>query len=148
MPTTRASPAACGSSPARSPPPATARRAWAAGPPLPRKSSAVSSTCSAPGRAGTQVTYLQGTSADLLKQYTEQLLLSAGGDRTNSKWKGNGLDGEYSSAAGKNSAELVFAVSDRPLAGFIYQVNSSEHAAVTTPGALADYFETSIQPGE
>jgi hypothetical protein len=68
----------------------------------------VSSTCSAPGRAGTQVTYLQGTSADLLKQYTDQLLLSAGGDRTNSKWKGNGLDGEYSSAAGKNSAVLVF----------------------------------------
>ena len=108
----------------------------------------VSSTCSAPGRAGTQVTYLQGTSADLLKQYTDQLLLSAGGDRTNSKWKGNGLDGEYSSAAGKNSAVLVFTVSDRPLAGFIYQVNSSEQAAVTPPGALADYFETSIQPGE
>jgi hypothetical protein len=88
-----------------------------------------------------------GTSADLLKQYTDQLLLSAGGDGTNSKWKGNGLDGEYSSAAGKNSAVLVFAVSDRPLAGFIYQVNSSEHAAVTTPGALADYFETSTNRG-
>ena len=51
------------------------------------------------------------------------------------------------SAAGKNSAVLVFAVSDRPLAGFIYQVNSSEHAAVTTPGALADYFETSTNRG-
>jgi actin-like ATPase involved in cell morphogenesis len=108
----------------------------------------VSSTCSAPGRAGTQVTYLQGTSADILKQYTDQLLLSAGGDRTNSQWKGNGLDGEYSSAAGKNTAVLVFTVSDRPLAGFIYQVSSSDQAAVTTPGALADYFETSIQPGQ
>jgi actin-like ATPase involved in cell morphogenesis len=108
----------------------------------------VTSTCSAPGRAGTQVTYLQGTSAEAIKPYTDQLLQSAGGDRTNSQWKGNGLQGEYSSAAGKNSAVLVFTVTDRPLAGFIYQVNSSDQAAATTPGALADYFEQSVQPGE
>jgi actin-like ATPase involved in cell morphogenesis len=108
----------------------------------------VTSTCSAPSRAGTQVTYLQGTSAAALKPYTDQLLQSAGGDRTTAKWKGNGLEGEYSSAAGKNSAVLVFTVSDRPLSGFIYQVNSSDQAAVTTPGALADYFEQSVQPGE
>jgi actin-like ATPase involved in cell morphogenesis len=108
----------------------------------------VTSTCSAPGRAGAQVTYLQGTSAEAIKRYTDQLLQSAGGDRTNSQWKGNGLQGEYSSAAGKNSAVLVFTVSDRPLAGFIYQVNSGDQAAATTPGALADYFEQSVQPGE
>jgi actin-like ATPase involved in cell morphogenesis len=106
------------------------------------------STCSAPSRAGTQVTYLQGASAAALKPYTDQLLRSAGGDRTTAKWKGNGLEGEYSSAAGKNSAVLVFTVSDRPLAGFIYQVNSSDQAAAATPGALADYFEQSVQPGE
>ena len=52
--------------------------------------------------------------ADILKEYTDQLLLSAGGDRTNSKWKGNGLDGEYSSAAGKNSAARLRCV--RPTA--------------------------------
>jgi len=108
----------------------------------------VTSTCSAPSRAGTQVTYLQGSSAAALKRYTDGLLQSAGGDRTTAKWKGNGLEGEYSSAAGKNSAVLVFTVSDRPLSGFIYQVNSSDQAAVTTPGALADYFEQSVQPGE
>jgi actin-like ATPase involved in cell morphogenesis len=107
----------------------------------------VTATCSAPSRAGTQVTYLQGTSAEALKPYTDQLLQSAGGDRTTANWKGNGLAGEYSSAAGKNSAVLVFTVSDRPLAGFIYQVNSSDQAAATTPGALADYFEQSVQPG-
>jgi hypothetical protein len=108
----------------------------------------VSSTCSAPSRAGTQVTYIQGTSADALKQYTEQLLTSAGGNRTQAKWTGNGLQGQYSSAAGQAAAVLVFTVDDRPLAGFIYQVNSGDQATTTTPDALADYFEKSVQPGE
>jgi hypothetical protein len=39
-------------------------------------------------------------------------------------------------------------VSDRPLVGFIYQLNSSDQAEATTPGTLANYFETSVQPGE
>jgi actin-like ATPase involved in cell morphogenesis len=107
----------------------------------------VSSTCSAPGRAGTQVTYIQGTSADTLKAYTQQLLTSAGGNQTQAQWTGNGLQGHYSSAAGKSSAVLVFTVDDRPLAGFIYQVASGDQAASVTPDALADYFEKSIQPG-
>ncbi|MCU1680758.1 MAG: hscA [Amycolatopsis sp.] len=107
----------------------------------------VSTTCSAPSRAGTQVTYIQGTSADTLKQYTEQLLVSAGGNRTQAKWTGNGLNGQYSSAAGATAAVLVFTVDDRPLAGFIYQVSSGDQSAATTPDALADYFEKSVQPG-
>ncbi|MDT7805298.1 MAG: hypothetical protein QOI78_8731 [Actinomycetota bacterium] len=117
------------------------------GPAAPAESLGVSSTCSAPGRAGTQVTYVQGDSADALKQYTDGLLTSAGGDRTEADWGGNGLTGHYASAAGRTSAVLVFTVSDRPLAGFIYQLNSSDQAAATTPGTLADYFESSVQPG-
>ncbi|WP_328614692.1 Hsp70 family protein [Amycolatopsis sp. NBC_00355] len=117
------------------------------GPAAPAESLGASSTCSAPGRAGTQVTYVQGDSADTLKQYTDGLLTSAGGDRTEADWGGNGLKGHYSSAAGRTSAVLVFTVSDRPLVGFIYQLNSSDQAAATTPGTLADYFEASVQPG-
>jgi actin-like ATPase involved in cell morphogenesis len=118
------------------------------GPAAPAKSIGVSSTCSAPGRAGTQVTYVHGDDATTLKQYTDGLLASAGGDRTEADWGGNGLKGHYSSAAGTTSAVLVFTVADRPLAGFIYQLNSSDQAAATTPGTLADYFEQSVQPGK
>ena len=70
--------------------------------------------------------------AETLKQYTDGLLTSAGGDRTEADWAGNGLKGHYSSAAGKTSAVLVFTVADRPLAGFIYQLNSNDQAAATT----------------
>jgi actin-like ATPase involved in cell morphogenesis len=118
------------------------------GPAAPAQRIGVSSTCSAPGRAGTQVTYVHGDDAATLKQYTDGLLASAGGDRTEADWGGNGLKGHYSSAAGKTSAVLVFTVADRPLAGFIYQLNSSDQAQATTPGTLADYFEQSVQPGE
>ncbi|RSM47872.1 Hsp70 family protein [Amycolatopsis balhimycina DSM 5908] len=118
------------------------------GPAAPAQNIGVSSTCSAPGRAGTQVTYVHGGDAATLKQYTDGLLASAGGDRTEAGWGGNGLEGHYSSAAGKTSAVLVFTVSDRPLAGFIYQLNTSDQAQATTPGTLADYFEQSVQPGE
>jgi hypothetical protein len=118
------------------------------GPAAPAQQIGVSSTCSAPGRAGTQVTYVHGDDAATLKQYTDGLLASAGGDRTEADWGGNGLKGHYSSAAGKTSAVLVFTVSDRPLAGFIYQLNTTDQAQATTPGTLADYFEQSVQPGE
>ncbi|WP_103351527.1 Hsp70 family protein [Amycolatopsis sp. CA-128772] len=118
------------------------------GPAAPAQRLGASSTCSAPGRAGTQVTYVHGDNADTLKQYTDGLLTSAGGDRTEADWGGNGLKGHYSSAAGKTSAVLVFTVADRPLAGFIYQLNTNDQAAATTPGTLADYFEASVQPGE
>ena len=118
------------------------------GPAAPAQSLGASSTCSAPGRAGTQVTYVQGDNPETLKQYTDGLLASAGGDRIEADWAGNGLKGHYSSAAGKTSAVLVFTVSDRPLVGFIYQLNTADQAAVTTPGTLADYFEQSVQPGQ
>ena len=117
------------------------------GPAAPAQSLGASSTCSAPGRAGTQVTYVQSGDAGTLKQYTDGLLASAGGDRTEADWGGNGLKGHYASAAGRTSAVLVFTVADRPLAGFIYQLNSSDQAAATTPDKLADYFEQSVQPG-
>jgi len=116
------------------------------GPAAPAQSLGASSTCAAPGRAGTQVTYVHGDSADTLKAYTDGLLTSAGGDRTEADWAGNGLQGHYSSAAGKTSAVLVFTVKDRPLVGFIYQLNNNDQPA--TPGTLADYFEGSVQPGK
>ncbi|GAB3381282.1 Hsp70 family protein [Amycolatopsis echigonensis] len=116
------------------------------GPAAPAKSLGTAATCAAPGRAGTQVTYVQGQSAAELKQYTDGLLASAGGDRTEADWKGNALEGHYAAAAGQSSAVLVFTVKDRPLVGFLYQVNSGGQTA--TPGALADYFEQNVQPGE
>ncbi|QRP44117.1 Hsp70 family protein [Amycolatopsis sp. FDAARGOS 1241] len=118
------------------------------GPATPAQSLGTTSTCSAPGRAGSQVTYVQGTSAALLEQYTDGLLAAVGGDRVEADWTGNALAGHYASAAGRNAAVLVFTVSDRPMAGFIYQVYSGDQGAAPTPGTLADYFEQSVQPGE
>ncbi|MFC4004635.1 Hsp70 family protein [Prauserella oleivorans] len=106
-------------------------------------------TCSAPGLAGAQITYLHGTSADTLKLYTDGLLSrTGGGDRVEADWRGNALDGRYSAAAGRNSSVLVFTVKDRPLSGFVYQVHSSGQGESADPSELADYFEQHVQPGE
>jgi Hsp70 protein len=104
-------------------------------------------TCSAPALAGAQVTYLHGVSPATLKEYTDRLLSVVGGDQVRAEWKGNGLTGSYSSAAGTTSAVLVFTVSDRPLAGVIYQKAGSGQAPLTA-ARLADYFEQTVQPGE
>ncbi|OZM74460.1 molecular chaperone Hsp70 [Amycolatopsis antarctica] len=108
----------------------------------------VTATCSAPGLAGAQVTYIHGSSPDLLSQYTDGLLSSTGGDQVQADWKGNGLTGRYTAAAGRNSSVLVFTVPDRPLVGFIYQVNSTDQPTASSPSAISDYFEQNIQPGE
>ncbi|WAL67374.1 Hsp70 family protein [Amycolatopsis cynarae] len=106
----------------------------------------VLATCSAPALAGAQVTYLHGTSAAAVKAYTDRLLNAVGGDQVQAQWKGNGLAGTYAAAAGKSSGVLVFTVSDRPLAGVIYQKTSGGQAPLT-PAKLADYFEQTVQPG-
>ncbi|WP_236788732.1 Hsp70 family protein [Amycolatopsis sp. GM8] len=106
----------------------------------------VLTTCSAPALAGAQITYVHGTSAATLKDYTDRLLSSVGGDQVQAPWKGNGLSGNYSAAGGKISAVLVFTVADRPLAGVIYQKAGSGQTA-STASQLADYFEQTVQPG-
>jgi actin-like ATPase involved in cell morphogenesis len=106
----------------------------------------VLTTCSAPALAGAQLTYVHGTSAATLKEYTDRLLSSVGGDQVQAPWKGNGLTGSYSSAGGKTSAVLVFTVTDRPLAGIVYQKTGSGQTA-STASQLADYFEQTVQPG-
>lgn len=106
----------------------------------------VLTTCSAPALAGAQITYVHGTSAAALKEYTDRLLSSVGGDQVQAPWKGNGLNGGYSSAGGKISAVLVFTVTDRPLAGIVYQKVGSGQTA-STASQLADYFEQTVQPG-
>jgi hypothetical protein len=106
----------------------------------------VLTTCSAPALAGAQITYVHGTSAAALKEYTDRLLSSVGGDQVQAPWKGNGLTGSYSSAGGKTSAVLVFTATDRPLAGIVYQKAGSGQTA-STASQLADYFEQTVQPG-
>ena len=114
-----------------------------------QESLGVSVTCSAPGLAGAQVTYLHGSSPAELERYTSGLLNRTGGaDMMRARWRGNALDGSYSAAGGRDSSVLVFSVPDRPLAGFIYQVNSTGQESATAPAELADYFEQHIQPGE
>ncbi|MBK1786158.1 Hsp70 family protein [Prauserella cavernicola] len=109
----------------------------------------VTVTCSAPGLAGAQVTYVHGSSGDVLKQYTDGLLSrTGGGDRVEAEWGGNALEGSYSASAGRNSSVLVFTVDDRPLTGFIYQVNATGEGEASKPGTMADYFEQNVQPGE
>ncbi|HVW45371.1 MAG TPA: Hsp70 family protein [Amycolatopsis sp.] len=106
----------------------------------------VLTTCSAPALAGAQITYIHGTSGATIKSYTDRLLGSVGGDQVQAPWKGNGLSGSYASAAGQASAVLVFTVTDRPLAGVIYQKTAGGQAPLT-PSKLADYFEQTVQPG-
>ncbi|WP_020671618.1 Hsp70 family protein [Amycolatopsis nigrescens] len=108
----------------------------------------VAATCSAPALAGAQLSYVHGHSAASLKEYTDRLLASAGGDRVEAEWKGNGLQGRYATAAGKTSSVLVFTASDRPLAGIIYQVNGTDQPTASSPSDLADYFERTVQPGD
>jgi hypothetical protein len=118
------------------------------GPAAPNQHLGVATTCSTPGLAGAQVTYIHGTSSADLKQYTDGLLGSAGGgDQVQAQWQGNGLTGRYAAAGGKSASALVFTVEDRPLVGFVYQVVNGDAVALT-PSALADYFERSIQPGQ
>ncbi|TNC23973.1 Hsp70 family protein [Amycolatopsis alkalitolerans] len=106
----------------------------------------VLTTCSAPALAGAQITYVHATDAAALKEYTDRLLASVGGDQVRAPWKGNGLTGGYSSAGGRVSAVLVFTVADRPLAGVIYQKAGSGQTA-SSASQLADYFEQTVQPG-
>ncbi|NIJ11206.1 actin-like ATPase involved in cell morphogenesis [Saccharomonospora amisosensis] len=109
----------------------------------------VTVTCSAPGLAGAQITYLHSESAETIKRYTDGLLnRTGGGEQVRADWKGNALEGRYAAAAGRNSAVLVFTVDDRPLAGFVYQVNVAGTGELAGPAELADYFERNVQPGE
>ncbi|MDQ0379976.1 Hsp70 family protein [Amycolatopsis thermophila] len=107
----------------------------------------VLATCSAPALAGAQITYLHGVSAEEVKDYTDRLLGAVGGNQVQAAWKGNGLDGSYSSASGRTSAVLVFKVADRPLAGVIYQKVGTGQTPLTA-AQLATYFEQNVQPGE
>ena len=107
----------------------------------------VLTTCSAPALAGAQVTYLHGVSPARVKEYTDRLLGAVGGNQVRAAWKGNGLDGSYSSASGRTSAVLVFTVADRSLAGVIYQKVGSGQTPLSA-GDLATYFEQTVQPGE
>ncbi|HKS48716.1 MAG TPA: Hsp70 family protein [Amycolatopsis sp.] len=107
----------------------------------------VLATCSAPALAGAQVTYVHGVSQGAVTDYTDRLLSVVGGDQVRAAWQGNGLTGAYSSASGTTSAVLVFTVSDRPLAGVIYQKPGSGQIPLTA-AKLADYFERTVQPGE
>ncbi|EHR51984.1 molecular chaperone [Saccharomonospora marina XMU15] len=109
----------------------------------------VTVTCSAPGLAGAQITYLHSESAEIIKRYTDGLLnRTGGGEQVQADWRGNALEGRYAAAAGRNSAVLVFTVDDRPLAGFVYQVNVAGTGKLAEPAELADYFERNVQPGE
>lgn len=113
-----------------------------------RENLGVAVTCPTPGLAGAQVTYVHGTSAKALEQYTDRLLNSTGGGaQVQADWKGNGLQGRYAASGGGSASVLVFTVGDRPLVGFIYQLNVSGQAFASTPAELADYFEQHIQPG-
>ncbi|GHF86219.1 actin-like ATPase involved in cell morphogenesis [Amycolatopsis bartoniae] len=106
----------------------------------------VLTTCSAPALAGAQITYVHANSAAALKEYTGRLLSSVGGDQVQAPWRGNALSGTYSAAGGKTSAVLVFTVTDRPLAGVVYQRAGSGQTA-SSASELADYFERTVQPG-
>ncbi len=109
----------------------------------------VTVTCSAPGLPAAQITYLHGASERPLDEYTDGLLTRTGGsEQVQAAWRGNGLDGRYAASTGTNSSVLVFTVDDRPLSGFVYQVNVTGDGEPTPPGELATYFETTVQPGQ
>ncbi|EIF00023.1 Hsp70 family protein [Saccharomonospora glauca] len=109
----------------------------------------VTVTCSAPGLPGAQITYLHSASEGAIEQYLDGLLTrTGGGEQVQAEWQGNGLSGRYAASAGRNSSVVVFTVDDRPLAGFVYQVNLTGEGETTSANAMADYFENTVQPGE
>ncbi|WP_197322007.1 Hsp70 family protein [Saccharomonospora sp. NB11] len=109
----------------------------------------VTVTCAAPGLPGAQVTYIHSDSTEVIEQYTDGLISrTGGGDQVQAEWRGNGLSGRYAASAGRSSSVLVFTVDDRPLAGFVYQVNVTGDGEATPPNEMANYFEATVQPGE
>ena len=106
-------------------------------------------TCSAPGLAGAQITYLHASSTDVIQEYTDGLISrTGGGDLVQAAWKGNGLSGRYTASGGRTASVIVFTVDDRPLAGFVYQINITGEGGATPANDMADYFEQVVQPGE
>lgn len=105
-------------------------------------------TCPAPGLSGGQVTYVHGESSESVENYMVRLLNAIGGDeQIRAKWQGNALTGKYVSESGGRSAVLAFRAADRPVAGFIYQVDSDGSRDMKPATELGDYFEHRIQPG-
>ncbi len=106
-------------------------------------------TCSAPGLPGAQITYLHGGADGAVERSTQSLLTRTGGlQQVRADWRGNALDGSYAAAAGRTASVLVFTVRDRPVAGFVYQLDVDGDGEPTSPDAMADYFERTVQPGE
>jgi hypothetical protein len=92
-----------------------------------------------------QVTYLQASSATVATQEADKVLGALGGERVKADWKGNGLTGKYQAAISSGTGKLVFTVEDRPIVGVLSKVQLRDTSY--TPGAIADFFEKSVQPG-
>nr|WP_246361043.1 Hsp70 family protein [Haloechinothrix aidingensis] len=106
-------------------------------------------TCSAPGLAGAQVTYVHADAQEDAELFAGDLVGSAGGqEQVQADWRGNALEGRYAAATGSAMSVLAFTVDDRPLFGFVMQMAGGTDGELQSPSQMADYFEASIQPGE
>ncbi|TWP44502.1 Hsp70 family protein [Lentzea tibetensis] len=65
-------------------------------------------------------------------------------DRVEADWSGNGLEGQYKAAADNGVGVLVFTVKDRPMFGIL--TKSGEDTELS-PDDVAQFFETTVQPG-
>jgi hypothetical protein len=58
-------------------------------------------------------------------------------------WSGGGYSGQYWSIDFNGVGALLYTVKDKPLAGFVMNLDSSN---TSTSTSLADYFKQNVQP--
>ncbi|HEX2145097.1 MAG TPA: hypothetical protein VHG10_11365, partial [Glycomyces sp.] len=68
------------------------------------------------------------------------------GEHVTARWGGNGLDGRYRAGVSGGTGVLVFTVEDRPLVGWLTKTELRAGDDFT-PDVLADFFESTVQPG-
>ncbi|MEV0681518.1 Hsp70 family protein [Actinosynnema sp. NPDC050436] len=120
------------------------------------------STCKAGGAAGVSgISAIKGTVVSCAVQgdYSVQYILtetvtgaqqgadavvrSLKTDMVEAEWAGNGLKGKYRAAADGGVGLLAFTADDRPLLGIVTKSGGGD----LTADAIADFFESTVQPG-
>ncbi|GAA4863291.1 Hsp70 family protein [Saccharopolyspora rosea] len=94
---------------------------------------------------GTQIVYTELPSKQEADRRADLLLGFNGitSDQVQAEWTGNGLSGSYRAVTSDTFGTVVFTVDDRPLVGLLLRPNNGR----LTPGAMADEFERTVQPG-
>ncbi|MEU5692676.1 Hsp70 family protein [Actinosynnema sp. NPDC020468] len=78
------------------------------------------------------------------QQGADAVVRSLKADVVEAPWSGNGLEGKYRASADGGLGLLAFTANDRPLLGIITKSGGGDDL---TADAIADFFESHVQPG-